>query len=111
MIFWNDPSTVQTLRSALKQDRVILASGDTVLGLWGNVTLQAFNQLNAIKQRNDKPYLVTIDSVEKLSKFIDQPITDAMQMLMQTCWPGPVTLIFKARKDLAAWMVGADGTI
>jgi L-threonylcarbamoyladenylate synthase len=111
MIFWNDQSSIQRLHDALKQDQIILASGDTVLGLWGNVTLASFYALNCIKQRNDKPYLITIDSLSKLSKFTDQPLTDSMQMLMQTCWPGPVTLIFQARSDLPDWMTGQDRTI
>ena len=111
MIFWNDKDSIAKLQEILSQDQIILASGDTVLGLWGNVTLQAFQNLNQIKQRDNQPYLITIASANRLSKFIDQPLNDTLQTLIETCWPGPVTLVFQAKKDLPAWMISEDGTI
>jgi L-threonylcarbamoyladenylate synthase len=111
MIYWNDQNTVELLSTVLNNDQVVLASGDTVLGLWSNVTLSAFEKLNKIKQRQGKPYLLVIDSIEKLPLFVDQPLNDQLITLIQTCWPGPVTLIFKARKDLPSWMISLDGTI
>lgn len=111
MIYWNDNNSYELLLSVLKDNQVILASGDTVLGLWGNITHPVFEKLNTIKERNNKPYLLVIDSVEKLPLFIDQELNDQLQTLVQTCWPGPVTLIFKARKDLPSWMISSDGTI
>jgi len=111
MIYWNDTNSIELLRSVLSDDQVVLASGDTVLGLWGNITLPVFEKLNSIKQRHDKPYLLVINSIEKLPLFIDQPLTEQLVTLVETCWPGPVTLIFKARKDLPRWMISADGTI
>ncbi len=111
MIYWNDTDAVLTLQKALSRDEIVLTSGDTVLGLWGNLTEKAFDNMNRIKTRYEKPYLITISSSALLPKFIDQPLNDKLQMLIQTCWPGPVTLVFKARKDLPAWMVSPQGTI
>lgn len=111
MIYWEDELTIQRMQEALIKDEIVLASGDTVLGLWGNITLQSFQRLNHIKLRHDRPYLITIASADRLSKFIDQTIDDTLQTLIQTCWPGPVTLVFKARSDLPRWMVGHDGTV
>jgi L-threonylcarbamoyladenylate synthase len=111
MIFWDDASTVQILKNALEDNQVILASGDTVLGLWANVTEQGFEHLNAIKARQDKPYLITIASAQHLHWFTDQILTEPLQTLIQTCWPGPVTLIFQARADLPSWMISAQKTV
>jgi L-threonylcarbamoyladenylate synthase len=111
MIYWNDTDSIQQLKTILDKNEIVLASGDTVLGLWSNLTQQAFDTMNQIKQRYDKPYLITIASANKLSHFIDQPITEKLQTLIETCWPGPVTLVFKARKDLPTWMVSQEGTI
>lgn len=111
MIFWNDVDSIEKMKQALQADQVVLASGDTVLGLWGNLTLSAFAKINQIKQRNDKPYLITIGSMHGLQKFTDQILTDRLQTLIETCWPGPVTLIFQARQDLPSWMVGQDKTV
>jgi len=111
MIYWNDKNTVDTLKNVLDQDQIILASGDTVLGLWGNITQSAFVSLNTIKQRQKKPYLLVIGSIDKLNFFIDQTLNESLSNLVKTCWPGPVTLIFKAKKDLPNWLVSLDGTI
>lgn len=111
MIYWNDAGTVEQVSQILKKDQILLASGDTVLGLWGNITATAFEKLNDIKQRTGKPYLLVIGSVDKLPLFIDQELTNQLQTLIHTCWPGPVTLIFKARKDLPSWLISPDGTI
>src|SRR6188768_796486 len=100
MIYWNDKNTINTLHSVLTDQEVILASGDTVLGLWGNITPTVFEKLNSIKQRQDKPYLLVIGSIDKLPLFVDQKLSEQLQNLVQTCWPGPVTIIFKARQDL-----------
>lgn len=111
MIYWNSEKTIPVLKSVLEQDQIILASGDTVLGLWGKPTLAVFEKLNAIKQRNDKPYLLVVGSVDKLPLFTDQIFSERLQNLIETCWPGAVTLIFKAREDLPAWLKSPDGTI
>lgn len=111
MIYWNDVDTIQKLKETLNRGEIVLASGDTVLGLWGNVTQESFEKMNQIKQRNDQPYLITIASADRLEKFIDQPLNEKLQTLIETCWPGPVTLVFKARKNLPSWMISDQGTI
>ncbi|OGB86116.1 hypothetical protein A3J41_02985 [candidate division TM6 bacterium RIFCSPHIGHO2_12_FULL_38_8] len=111
MIYWNDADTVEKLKEIISRDDIILASGDTVLGLWGNLTKSALEKMNQIKQRSDQPYLITMASAKKLPNFIDQPFNDKLQTLIETCWPGPVTLVFQARKDLPSWMVSSQGTI
>lgn len=79
MIYWNHPATVSILSKLLDQDAIILASGDTVLGLWGNITQVVFDKLNMIKQRYDKPYLIVIGSVDKLPLFTDQIFSQQLQ--------------------------------
>jgi len=111
MIYWNDLETVSSLKQTLDQNKIVLVSGDTVLGLCGRLTRTAFEGLNDIKGRQEKPYLVIIGSLDRLHHFIDQELTDQLQTLIETCWPGSVTLIFKARKDLPSWLVSAQGTI
>lgn len=111
MIYWNSEQTVTILSSLLEQDRIVLASGDTVLGLWGKPILPVFEQLNVMKQRYDKPYLLVIGSIDKLPLFTDQVFSNRLQTLIETCWPGAVTLIVKARQDLPAWLQSPEETI
>lgn len=111
MIYWNGLETQQILKKILQEDEVILASGDTVLGLWGRVNRSVYEKLNTIKNRQDKPYLIVIGSIDKLSLFTDQMLSEQLQNLVESCWPGPVTLIFKARPDLPDWIKGSDETV
>lgn len=111
MIFWNEQKSLAIIQNALNKDKIVLASGDTVLGLCGRLTQKSFDGLNALKQRSGKPYLIVVGSALKAELFIDQPFSEKLKTLVATCWPGPVTLIFKARPDLPSWMISSDGTI
>lgn len=108
---WNNITDIEELKRQLDDDEVILASGDTVLGLYAPLTLIGYETLNTLKQRSGKPYLVLISSPHMLPYFVDQVIDDKLQRLMDTVWPGPVTLIFKAKADLPKFIKDASGTI
>ncbi len=110
-LYWNSLDDRAKLEAVLNQSQIVVASGDTVLGLLASMDEQSYNLLNDMKQRSDKPYLVLIRSVDMLSTFIDQPLSDDLKQLVSQVWPGPVTLIFKARADLPAFMKSQDGTI
>ncbi len=111
MVYWNDLGSISKLQAVLDRDEIVLASGDTVLGLWGRLTQKSFETLNELKQRSGKPYLIVISSADKLEYFTHQVLSDKLKTLIKTCWPGPVTLVFKARLDLPSWMSSEDGTI
>ena len=72
------------------------------MGLLAPLTQQAFDALNALKgARDKKPYLVIIGSLENLDKFVDRSaVAPRAQAMLEQCWPGPLTVIFKAKKDL-----------
>lgn len=110
-MYWNNSQDLQKIKDILVQDKVIVCSGDTVLGLLGQLTQKSYDALNIIKQRVDKPYLIMISSVAKLPLFIDQPISSVVEKLIMLGWPGPLTLIFKARADLPDFVKSSDGTI
>lgn len=110
-LYWNNSYDIQKLQDVLNQDRIAIVSGDTVLGLLGRLTQKSYKQINSIKQRSDQPYLILIRSADMLSMFISQEITLQLEQLMTLVWPGPVTLIFKAKKDLPSFMKSSDGTI
>jgi L-threonylcarbamoyladenylate synthase len=108
---WNDSNAVETFFNAVQNDTIVLAESDTVLGLFGRLSLVSKEKLDLIKQRNLKPYIVLIQSVSLISNFIDQDLDATMQKIMDTYWPGPLTIIFKAKSTLPGWLVGNQGTI
>ncbi len=109
--YWSVDSFVQAVATALKQGQVVAGTSDTVIGLLADTSQAGFQALNSLKQRQDKPYLLVLASAQQVSKYSDQPLTPAIRSLMQHCWPGPLTLVMRARKDLPAYMTASDGTI
>lgn len=110
-MYWNNSQDLLKVKDLLIQDKIILCSGDTVLGLLGQLTQKSYNALNQIKKRSDKPYLIMVGSVVKLPLFVDQSISSRLEELISLGWPGPLTLIFKARADLPDFIKSSDGTI
>lgn len=111
MVSWNQKNTPNVIVDVLLHDGILLAESDTVLGLFAQLSEESKKKLDQIKQRNLKPYIVLISSIDKLDQFIDQTINQKMKTIMAQYWPGPLTIIFKARADLPAWIKSPEGTI
>jgi L-threonylcarbamoyladenylate synthase len=111
MLYWDDKNTISKIHAILRSGGVVVGSSDTVIGFLASLTKEGFEALNSIKQRQEKPYLILVESQEVVEKLIDQPISGQIRGIMERCWPGPLTIIFKAKVDLPAYIKGADGTI
>lgn len=112
LLDWNNADTIERLASSLKSYNLSITTTDTVFGLLALLDEQGFIKLNQAKgSRSDKPYLILIKSAKKIIHFSDQKISDCIMKQIDTCWPGPVTLIFKARKELPSCMVSQEGTV
>ena len=108
---WNNQQTVDQVLEFLKQDKIVLAQSDTILGLFGNLSSVAKKKLDNIKKRNLKPYIVLIQSVNSIANFTDQFLDAHMLEIMNRYWPGPLTILFKAKSNVPDWMIGSQGTI
>jgi tRNA threonylcarbamoyl adenosine modification protein (Sua5/YciO/YrdC/YwlC family) len=99
----------------LQSGKVIAGTTDTIFGLLANLTYESFLALNIIKGREQKPYIILIKNADSLSHFVsirnDSYSNFHIEKLIQQCWPGPLTLIFKAKADVPSFMKAADGTI
>jgi L-threonylcarbamoyladenylate synthase len=110
---WSDTDSIKKIKTDLKNNHICITSTDTTLGLLANTTFKSFKKLNNIKgNRKHKPYLLLISSPQKLSHFVDlKRLTKNHHNLIAQCWPGPVTLIFKAKKRLPQFIQSKKGTI
>lgn len=108
---WSKPASRAHLGNILKDGKIAISTSDTVLGFLAPLSQMGFNKLDYLKKRSNKPYLILMGSKDKLSFFTDQQLSPGLQRLVDSCWPGPVTLIFKAKASLPLYMVGSDGTI
>lgn len=85
---------------------------DTYYGLGANpFDSAAIDKIFEIKSREkNKPILLLIGDIEQLSQVVKKVSKEA-QILMKSFWPGPLTLLFEAKKDLPKNLLGNGHTI
>ena|SRR3990167_3035881 len=108
--FWKDFS-VQDLHTELKNNDVIISSTDTVAGLLALPALSGFKKLNQLKQKEGKPYLLVAASIDNVKSLVEFEFADSVERLVKYCWPGPLTLIIKAKEEIPNFIKSADGNI
>lgn len=109
-LYWDDSEALEEIRNLLQQGEVIAGTSDTVLGLLADITEQGFCALNRIKQRTDKPYIVLTSSKEKCAFFTDH-ISQNLEKMLAVCWPGPLTIIVRAKETVPDYLKTKEGTI
>ena len=94
-------SNTNEIADALNKNQAVCFKTDTIWGLSANPTnKEAVKNLYTFKQRNvDKPFIFLIKKDEDLSKIVES-ISPTEQKLINTFWPGPLTIIFKAKNNL-----------
>jgi L-threonylcarbamoyladenylate synthase len=108
---WSDQQVQRQALEALLEGNPVIGTSDTVLGLYATLTSKGYAALNAVKQRENKPYLILIDSLDRVSDFVMLPLKPYVKKLIKRVWPGSVTLILKARSDIPSFLSSKDGTI
>jgi len=111
IVYWCGDKTIDCLKKRLQAENVIIGSSDTVFGLFANISREGFKKLNAIKQRSNKPYLVLTANKMYLNHFVDVDNLLQVEKFVDLCWPGPITLIFKAKQSMPDFMKSKKGTI
>ena len=81
----------------MQDDEIVISASDTILGLFAQLSEKSKKKLDLIKQRNLKPYIILLPSVMDLDQFVEQELDDKMKNIMNLYWPGPLTIIFKAK--------------
>ncbi|KKP36193.1 MAG: Translation factor SUA5 [candidate division TM6 bacterium GW2011_GWF2_32_72] len=111
-MYWEDDKAVDLVASALERGLVV-GSSDTIPGLLAPLTEAGFEALNAIKRRSDKPYLILIGRFDSLNDFLvsEQGVFGQIEKLKKAFWPGPLTLILKAKDKIPAFLASKDGNI
>ena len=98
-LFWNSPEAEAAIAASFGRSLAVLAQSDTVWGLLVPATQEGAGQLDKIKKRRDKPYLVLMGSVKAVEKVVLFP-SNGSYALAQKGWPGPLTLLLPAREGM-----------
>lgn len=108
---WNNSDACNAVVHALQHEKLVVSASDTVPGLLAPLTALGRCLLDEAKDRSGKPYLILIESSKKLPLFVADTNHFVVLPLIQACWPGPLTIIFKARADLPGYIVSEDGRV
>ena len=110
-LFWNEKSSIGRLAAVLRGGGLVLGSSDTILGFLANLSQKSKTEIDTLKRRSGKPYIILLGSREQLLGLVDEANLLHIEKLMAHYWPGPLTLILKAKPEIPAWMKAEDGTI
>jgi len=110
----NVPHEVAFARCAevIKAGGVIVYPTDTFYGLGADPkNPRAIKKIFEIKGRMaDQPILLLLSDRSNVNAWATT-ITPSAERLMDRFWPGPLTLVFKARPDVLPELTGGTGTI
>jgi len=103
---------VNGIVQVLKRGGVIGYPTETVYGLGGDATdVNVIRKIQALKGRqSDKPFLVLVSCIEEVVNMTFDP-TAEIQLLMEKFWPGPLTLLLKAKETVPQTIRGNQGCI
>lgn len=97
---WTRENDRKKLVDLIRHGGVVVGPSDTVIGLLANATQKGVAALDAIKKRSGKPYIILINETEKIEHYAQTPHDESVKRLMQECWPGPLTLLLKAKEGV-----------
>ncbi len=109
--YWDQKEITTQLMSILKKGDIVAGTSDTVLGLLAPLTREGKTKLDQIKKRRDKPYIILVSDIRKAAKFSSAIMSPSLQPLLKACWPGPLTVIVPANKEVPDYIRSATGAI
>jgi L-threonylcarbamoyladenylate synthase len=107
--YWDNPEDCQRAQEIVSNGKVLLGDSDTVAGLYAALSAEGCEQLNRIKSRHDKPYLIMIGDPQNVENYAY--VSETVRKLLQAFWPGPLTVILSAREGVPSYMKSSTNTI
>ena len=107
--------TLQNINQAaeiVKTGGLIAYPTETVYGLGADpYNAEAIQKIFTAKGRaEDKGIILLIRGVDDLSTLV-HTVSPTAQILIEVFWPGPLTLVFRANRDLSPALLGGRDTI
>jgi L-threonylcarbamoyladenylate synthase len=107
-----DEAALREAAHVIKNGGIAVYPTETVYGLAAAYdTASALERLFAAKGRQEtKPVLLLIESSRQLAGLAGKIQPQALQ-LAEKWWPGPLTMLFKARPCLSPYLTGDEGKV
>lgn len=95
-----DENTLLEIANGIRNGKIVVFKTDTVYGIGTNAfDEEACKNIYKIKQRPiDKPLVVLISDVAMLKDIVEF-ISPIEQKLIDSFWPGPLTILFKKKEN------------
>ncbi|HDD45152.1 MAG TPA: threonylcarbamoyl-AMP synthase [Candidatus Desulfofervidus auxilii] len=96
----------------IKEGKVIVYPTETFYGLGANaLDKKAINKVFYIKKRPiNKPISILIPDITWLERLVEE-ISPYAKELIRHFWPGPLTLVFKAKETVPSNLIASTGKI
>jgi L-threonylcarbamoyladenylate synthase len=91
---------------------LIVYPTETVYGIGADArNVKAIGRIPLVKGRGErKPILVLVGSREAVTEWTSE-VSGNARALMNAFWPGPLTLVFRARDDVSELLTAGTGTV
>ena len=112
MIALPTPQNINQAADIIKNGGLIAYPTETVYGLGADPHKdEVVKKIFTAKGRaEDKGIILLIRGVDDLSTLV-RAVSPTAKMLIETFWPGPLTLVFRANRDLSPALLGGRDTI
>lgn len=110
-LYWYDDDAISEICKVMRCGGVVAGSSDTVFGLLASIDDEGRARLDEIKGRQDKPYILLVASIEQAKKYVDEACLLQIENFLKKYWPGPLTVIFRAKKGAPACLLSPEGTV
>ncbi|MGR0480988.1 MAG: L-threonylcarbamoyladenylate synthase [Candidatus Electronema sp. V4] len=112
MIVPASAASAQEAARLLRHGGLVAFPTETYYGLGVDpCNTEALRRLFAVKRRAaDKPVLVLVADQSQVPLLADE-MPEPLRLLMNRFWPGPLTLVFPAKKNLPELLTGGSGTV
>lgn len=106
------PEALFSAAEALLKGELVAFATETVYGLGANALLkEAVQTIFEVKRRpKDNPLILHVASLEKAKELVGE-LPEGFERLAGEFWPGPLTLIAPASKELPSWAISKKQTV
>lgn len=103
-----DDNTIIEISNAIKRGKIVVFKTDTVYGLGTNAfDEKACKKVYEVKGRPEqKPLCLLISDISMLKEIVDS-INPVEQKLIDSFWPGPLTIKFKKKENVLPDLISA----
>lgn len=112
-LVWEKNEDRELLAHLLRQGEVVISSNDTIYGFLATLNQKSYNRIQELKKtKYRRPFLILVGSVEKIFDFVERKnVTDRIVKFLSLCWPGPVTVVFRAKEGISKFLVSENDTV